>query len=50
MTLDKGIERIVNILRNADIETFESCEGGIGHAYNVPTVRFHGDRSEGIAE
>jgi hypothetical protein len=35
-------------LRDAGIETFESCEGGPGHAYLEPTVRFHGDRSEGF--
>lgn len=29
------------------METFESCEGGIGHAFPEPTVRFHGDHSEG---
>lgn len=46
--LDPGIERFVVILRNAGIETFESCEGGPGHAYAEPTVRFHGDRGEGM--
>jgi hypothetical protein len=35
------------VLRQGGIETFESCEGGNGHAYREPTVRFHGDRSEG---
>lgn len=28
------------------IETFESCEGGTGHAYPVPTIRFHGEFTE----
>jgi hypothetical protein len=46
--LDPGIEQAVRILRAAGVETFESCEGGAGHAYPVPTVRFHGDRSEGF--
>lgn len=46
--LDAGIEKAVNILRNAGIETYESCEGGIGHAYPEPTIRFHGDRFEGL--
>jgi len=46
-SLDKGIEREVKILQGAGVETFESCEGGHGHAYPVPAVRFHGDRSEG---
>jgi len=40
--LDPGIERAVLFLRNKGIETFESCEGGKGHAYTEPTVRFHG--------
>ena len=46
--LDPGIERAVKILVQAGIETFESCQGGQGHAYPEPTVRFHGDRSEGF--
>ena len=35
-------------LRNAGVETFESCEGGPGHCYPEPTVRFHGQQSEGF--
>ena len=46
--LDAGIEKVVNILFDVGIETFESCEGGVGHAYCEPTVRFHGDRFEGL--
>jgi hypothetical protein len=46
--LDKGIEKEVDILFDHGIETYESCEGGDGHAYPEPTVRFHGDRSEGF--
>jgi hypothetical protein len=46
--LDKGIEREVEILNENGIETYESCEGGIGHSYPEPTVRFHGERSEGF--
>lgn len=45
--LDPGILAFVECLSGAGIETFESCQGGIGHAYAEPTVRFHGDRSEG---
>ena len=30
------------------METFESCEGGLGHAYPEPTVRFEGATSEGL--
>ena len=45
--LDRGIERAVQVLRGAGVETFESCEGGPGHAYPEPTVRFHGEQPEG---
>ncbi len=47
-TLDPGIARAVGVLMNAGIETFESCEGGAGHAYAEPTVRFAGERAEGF--
>ena len=43
LPLDKGIRRAVLILNAAGIETYESCEGGDGHAYAEPTVRFHGE-------
>jgi hypothetical protein len=46
--LDKGIEQFVLTLRRGGIETYESCEGGDGHAYTEPTIRFHGDASEGF--
>jgi len=39
---------MVETLQAAGIGTFESCEGGPGHAYPEPTVRFHGERSEGF--
>src|SRR3954454_24833424 len=42
--LDPGIEDAVRVLRAAGIETFESCQGGPGHAFPEPTVRFHGGR------
>lgn len=45
--LDEGIRLFVECLNAAGVETFESCEGGAGHAYREPTVRFHGDRTEG---
>lgn len=47
--LDPGIEKAVLVLRDAGIETFESCEGGPGHAYAEPTVRFYGERAHGFA-
>jgi hypothetical protein len=46
--LDAGIASLVSALRTGGIETFESCEGGDGHAYPEPTIRFHGDRAEGF--
>ena len=46
--LDPGIEDAVIALRAAGVETFESCEGGDGHAYPEPTVRFHGERPAGF--
>jgi hypothetical protein len=46
--LDPGIKHAVEMLRAGGIETFESCQGGEGHCYPEPTVRFHGDRSEGM--
>ena len=46
--LDPGIADAVEALRDAGIETFESCEGGPGHAYPEPSVRFHGQQPEGM--
>ena len=46
--LDPGIAVAVAALRAAGVETFESCQGGHGHAYPEPTVRFHGPRAEGF--
>lgn len=46
--LDQGIAAAVQVLRAAGVETFESCQGGNGHAYREPTVRFHGYREEGF--
>lgn len=48
MGLDDGIRRYVLALRSGGIDTFESCEGGTGHAFPEPTIRFHGDTSEGF--
>jgi len=46
--LDPGIENAVLALRRHGVLTFESCEGGVGHAYPEPTVRFHGGTDEGF--
>ena len=45
---DDGIREAVRILAEAGVETFESCQGGEGHAYTEPTIRFHGERAEGL--
>ena len=47
LKLDDGIRETVIAMQQAGIETFESCQGGDGHAYFEPTVRFHGDQTEG---
>lgn len=46
--LDPGIKQAVEILNQGGIETYESCEGGPGHSYPEPTIRFHGERAEGF--
>lgn len=48
MELDVGIRHAVLVLRRGGIETFESCEGGGGHAFPEPTIRFHGDMASGF--
>ena len=45
--LDRGIATAVERLQANGIETFESCEGGPGHAFAEPTVRFHGTPEAG---
>lgn len=45
--LDSGIAQFVKTLQEHGIETFESCEGGPGHAFPVPTVRFSGGHEQG---
>jgi hypothetical protein len=34
----------VKILQAAGVETFESCEGGPGHAYTEATIKFSGSK------
>jgi len=46
--LDEGILPMVQVLAENGVETFESCEGGEGHAFHEPTVRFHGNHAEGF--
>lgn len=47
--LDPGIAAAVRVLRRAGVPTYESCEGGAGHAFPEPTVRFNGNMPEGLA-
>jgi hypothetical protein len=47
-SLDPGVARYVDVLNAAGIETYESCEGGEGHSYAEPAVRFCGARGEGF--
>lgn len=47
-SLDPGIAQAVHALQAGGIHTLESCEGGLGHAYPEPTVRFHGGPEEGV--
>lgn len=46
--IDAGIRREVQVLSEAGIETTESCEGGAGHSFSEPTVRFRGSQAEGF--
>ena len=41
--IDTKILPIVQILNEHGFKTFESCEGGEGHAFLEPTIRFEGD-------
>jgi hypothetical protein len=43
-----GIMQAVRVLHESGVETFESCEGGDGHAFYDPTIRFHGGHEEGF--
>ncbi len=46
--LDEGIKNIVITLIKNGVETYQSCEGGRGHAYPWPTVEFRGSSAEGL--
>ncbi len=48
LSLDEGIRNEVKLLMENGVETFESCQGGNGHAFPEPTIRFHGERYEGF--
>lgn len=46
--IDAGIAEAVRVLHENGVETFESCEGGSGHSFFEPTVRFFGGQAEGF--
>lgn len=46
--LDRWISYAVKVLRDGGIETYESCEGGKGHSYPEPAVRFFGTKADGF--
>lgn len=48
LPLDPWIGFAVKVLRDAGIETIESCQGGAGHCYAEPTVRFGGTSTAGF--
>lgn len=48
LPLDAGIRDAVLILRRGGVETFESCQGGEGHAFPDPTIKFHGSQGAGF--
>ena len=41
--LDPLIAPVVEILNSHGFKTFESCQGGEGHCFPEPTVRFEGN-------
>ncbi len=45
---DAGVAPFVKVLQAHGIETYESCEGGPGHSFPEPTVRFHGTHPQGL--
>lgn len=48
--LDPKIAKYVNILRKHGVYTYESCQGGEGHSYPYPAIRFSGEDHEGFRE
>lgn len=45
--LDPGIAAFVRALQEDGVETYESCQGGKGHCFFEPTIRFSGSQYEG---
>ena len=45
-TLDVGIRDAVRLLNEYGIRTCQSCQGGWGHGYPVPTIEFFGSKAD----
>jgi hypothetical protein len=45
--IDPGIRKAVELFQKYGVETFEACEGGVGHSYPEPTVAFYGGPAAG---
>lgn len=46
--IDTDIAHEVRVLWENGVETTDSCQGGQGHPYPEPTVRFAGGQAEGF--
>ncbi len=44
--IDKGILHHVKILKENGVDTFMSCQGGKGHTFSSPTIRFRCTKKE----
>lgn len=44
--LDRWVRYAVLVLHSSGVQTYESCQGGRGHAFPEPTVRFEGTEIE----
>ena len=45
---DPGIRRAVEVLMDSGFTTIESCEGGKGHVFPKPTIKFYGTSVDGF--
>ena len=46
--IDAEIAPFVEALRSGGVETYESCQGGEGHSFPEPTIRFFGNVGAGF--
>lgn len=46
--LDPEIREFVEILWQGGVYTLQSCQGGEGHSYSIPTIEFDGNIYEGM--